>query len=130
MNLMFIILIPSLVVGLLVALPVFSESQPELKTFLTHSGAVIRTSGDIIDPIYLESTVEFDPMEYLRTFHYGNVSELPDGTALREFTIIAEDDKIMEILPGVFYNVWTFNGNCPRTYHSGYRGRYAANHLH
>ena len=113
MNLMFIILIPSLVIGLLVALPVFSESQIESKTFLTHSGAVIQTSGDIIDPIYLDSTVEFDPMEYLRTFHYGNVSELPDGTVLREFTIIAEDDKIMEISPGVFYNVWTFNGTVP-----------------
>jgi FtsP/CotA-like multicopper oxidase with cupredoxin domain len=38
---------------------------------------------------------------------------LPDGTTLREFTIIAEDDKIMEISPGVFFNVWTFNGTVP-----------------
>ena len=34
-------------------------------------------------------------------------------TTLREFTIIAEDDKIMEVSPGVFYNAWTFNGTVP-----------------
>ena len=33
-------------------------------------------------------------MEYLRDFNYGQVSQLPDGTTLREFTIIAEDDKV------------------------------------
>ena len=52
-------------------------------------------------------------MEYLRDFNYGQVSELPNGTVVREFTIIAEDDKIMEVSPGVFYNVWTFNGTVP-----------------
>ena len=96
-------------------------AQQEDNVFVTHSGGVIKTTGEIIDPVYstlldpeyTESTVEFDPMEYLREFNYGKVSQLPDGTTLREFTIIAEDDKIMEVSPGVFFNVWTFNGTVP-----------------
>ena len=38
---------------------------------------------------------------------------MPDGTTLREFTIIAEDDQIMEVSPGIFFNVWTYNGTVP-----------------
>ncbi|NJK77849.1 MAG: multicopper oxidase domain-containing protein [Nanoarchaeota archaeon] len=91
----------------------FSEAQLEQKTFVTHSGQIIKTSGDVLDPLYTVSTVEFDPMKYLREFNYGRILQLPDGTILREYTIIAEDDKIQEISPGVFYNVWTFNGTVP-----------------
>jgi FtsP/CotA-like multicopper oxidase with cupredoxin domain len=54
-----------------------------------------------------------DPMKYLREFNYGRVSELPNGTTLREFTLVASDDKVKEISPGVFYNVWMFNGTVP-----------------
>ena len=97
------------------------SAQQEDNVFVTHTGGVIKTTGEIIDPVYstlldpeyTESTVEFDPMEYLREFNYGRVSQLPDGTTLREFTIIAEDDQIMEVSPGVFFNVWTFNGTVP-----------------
>lgn len=92
--------------------PEMIEAQTE-KTFVTHSGAVIKTAGDILDPVYLPQTVEFDPQKYLREFNYGRVSTLDDGRTLREFTIIAEDDKVMEISPGVFFNVWTFNGTVP-----------------
>jgi manganese oxidase len=49
----------------------------------------------------------------LREFNYGKVSKLPNGTTLREFTLVASDDKIKEISPGVFYNVWMFNGTVP-----------------
>lgn len=89
--------------------PIISEAQFEQKTFVTYSGAVVKTSGEIIDPLYVVSDVEFDPMEFLRDFNYGCVSQLSDRTTLREYTIIAEDDKIMEVSPGVFYNVWTCN---------------------
>jgi manganese oxidase len=77
---------------------------------------VIETSGDILDPISLNITLKdavVDPMKYLREFNFGRVSELPNGTTLREFTLVASDDKIKEISPGVFYNVWTFNGTIP-----------------
>ncbi|MDH5698144.1 MAG: multicopper oxidase domain-containing protein, partial [Nitrosopumilus sp.] len=116
------ILLLSLFIGfsVIALFPTFSNAQSESKTFVTHSGSVIKTSGEIIDPVYTttvpeytESTIEFDPMEYLREFNYGNVSTLPDGSALREFTIIADDDQIMEVSPGIFFNVWTFNGTVP-----------------
>ncbi len=110
---MIIILIGLFGVTAALIFPTISEAQTEQKTFVTHTGAVITTSGEVIDPLYVESTVEFDPMEFLREFNYGKVSKLPDGTTLREFTIIAEDDKVMEVAPGVFYNVWTFNGTVP-----------------
>ena len=82
------------------------------KRFITHSGAVISTTGEVLDPLYTASTVEFDPDEYLRNFEYGRVSQ-EDGQTVREYTIIARDDQIQEISPGVFYNVWTYNGTVP-----------------
>ena len=89
------------------------SAQQDEKTFVTHTGGVVKTTGEVLDPLYTSATMEFDPMEYLRDFDYGEVSQLPDGTTLREYTIIAEDDKVMEVSPGVFYNVWTFNGSVP-----------------
>ncbi|MFB5609192.1 MAG: multicopper oxidase domain-containing protein [Nitrosarchaeum sp.] len=100
-------------VSLLVIFPIVTEAQSEQKTFVTHSGQVIKTTGDILDPVYTVSTVEFDPDVFLRNFEYGRVSESKTGQTIREYTIIAEDDKIQEISPGVFYNVWTFNGTVP-----------------
>ena len=110
---MILLLSLALAFSAIAILPTFSEAQSASKTFVTHSGAIIQTSGEVIDPLYTASTVEFDPMVYLRDFNYGQVSQLPDGTTVREFTIVAEDDKIMEVSPGIFYNVWTFNGTVP-----------------
>ena len=104
----------SVIIGIstIIVFSVFSEAQLEPKVFVTHSGQIIQTSGDVLDPLYTASTVEFDPEKYLRDFNYGRISE-SNGQTIREFTIIAEDDKIQEISPGVFYNVWTFNGTVP-----------------
>ena len=77
------------------------------------------TTGDILDPtsqVTSGKRIAIDPMKYLRTFSYGRVSTNSAGetsTTIREFTLIASDDKIMEVSPGVFYNVWTFNGTIP-----------------
>ena len=108
-------LILSVLVGLsiIVVFLTLTEAQPEQKTFVTHSGRVIQTSGDVLDPLSTAPTVEFDPQKYLRDFNYGHISKSKNGQTIREFTIIAEDNKIQEISPGVFYNVWTFNGTVP-----------------
>ena len=69
--------------------------------------SILETSGDVLDPVSINVTIKdavVDPMKYLREFNYGRVSELPNGTTLREFTLVASDDKIKEISPGVFYN--------------------------
>jgi FtsP/CotA-like multicopper oxidase with cupredoxin domain len=81
-----------------------------------HSGfSLYKTSGDILDPINRDDREDsvIDPDGYLREFNYGRVSTLPDGTTVREFTLVADDDKTLEISPGVFYNGWTFNGSIP-----------------
>jgi len=88
-------------------------AQQEEKTFVTHSGEIIKTSGEILDPVYAATAVDFEPDKFLREFNYGRVSQLEDGSTLREFTIIAEDTKVMEISPGVFFNAWTYNGTVP-----------------
>lgn len=74
------------------------------------------TSGTVIDPIDSEGDSQnrvIDPDKYLREFNYGRVSKLPNGITLREFTLVSSDDQIKEVSPGVFYNVWTFNGTVP-----------------
>lgn len=74
------------------------------------------SSGTIIDPI--DQVVDsqdsvVDPEKYLREFNYGRVSTTPNGTTLREFTLVASDQLVKEVSPGVSYNVWTFNGTVP-----------------
>lgn len=99
-------------VGYLVV-PEVTDAQREQATFVTHSGRVVTTTGQVLDPLYAAETVEFDPDQYLREFDYGETSELPNGKTLREYTIVAQDDRMMEVSPGIFYNVWTYNGSVP-----------------
>lgn len=54
----------------------------------------------------------FNPSTFLYEFDYGKVSELPDGTTLREWEIVSVDKEI-EIAPGVFFPAWTYNGQVP-----------------
>ena len=100
-------------IPLLAILPDQSTAVTEEQRFVTHSGAVIRTTGEVLDPLYTVSTVEFDPDEFLRDFKYGRVSQTEDGRTIREYTIVARDDQVQEISPGVFYNIWTYNGTVP-----------------
>src|SRR5919198_878522 len=75
------------------------------------------TTGDILDPASFDGNMGkeavIDPDKYLRSFNYGHISKLTNGTTLREFTLIADDTQFREISPGVYYNVWTFNGTVP-----------------
>jgi FtsP/CotA-like multicopper oxidase with cupredoxin domain len=75
------------------------------------------TSGDILDLINsdnrMSKEVAIDADKYLRSFNYGRISTLADGTTVREFTLVADDKQTREISPGVYFNVWTFNGTVP-----------------
>ena len=78
------------------------------------------TSGEVLDPANGYNTasgekVTIDPDKYLRSFNYGRVSNLANGSTVREFTLVADDRQTMEISPGVFYNIWAFNGTIPGT---------------
>jgi FtsP/CotA-like multicopper oxidase with cupredoxin domain len=51
-------------------------------------------------------------MELLTDFDDGKVSTLPNGQQLREYAITVLD-KTIEVAPGVFFPVWTYNGRVP-----------------
>jgi len=94
-----------------------AESKKHIIGGHTAGYGLYETSGDVLDPLNNYSAasgqVVIDPAKYLRSFDYGRVSKLADGSTLREFTLVADDRQLMEISPGVFYNVWTFNGTIP-----------------
>jgi FtsP/CotA-like multicopper oxidase with cupredoxin domain len=54
----------------------------------------------------------FDPHEILTDWQVGEISTLPDGRRLREFTVTAVEHEV-EIAPGVFFPAWSYNGRVP-----------------
>ena len=54
----------------------------------------------------------FDPTAMLTDWDTGDVSQFTDGRRLRTYQVIAEDKEI-EIIPGVFFPAWTYNGRVP-----------------
>ena len=98
--------------------PISAQDSSKRDNFGGHSPGypILGTTGDVLDPTSLNidpKTAVVDPMKYLREFNYGRTSNLSNGTSLREFTLIASDQQTKEVSPGVFYNVWTFNGTIP-----------------
>ena len=98
--------------------PLSAQEPSKRENFGGHSPGypILGTTGDVLDPTSLNidpKTAVIDPMKYLREFNYGRTSALSNGTSLREYTLIASDQQTKEVSPGVFYNVWTFNGTIP-----------------
>ncbi len=54
----------------------------------------------------------FNPTDILTDFDYGEVSTLPSGQTLREYRITSLN-KDIEIVPGIEYPAWTYNGRIP-----------------
>lgn len=54
----------------------------------------------------------FNPSNILSDFDTGKVSTLENGQTLREFSITSIN-KTVEILPGIEFPAWTFNGRVP-----------------
>ena len=88
-----------------------AHASQETHTNMQHSG-----HGD--DP--LPGTVGevdhekngFNPTQILTDFDYGKVSQLPNGRILREYEIVSIN-KDIEVVPGMIYPAWTFNGRIP-----------------
>lgn len=98
--------------------PLSAQDPSKKENFGGHSPGypILGTTGDVLDPTSLNidpKTAVIDPMKYLREFNYGRTTALSNGTSLREYTLIASDQQTKEVSPGVFYNVWTFNGTIP-----------------
>ena len=94
-----------------------SNSEKKLVGGHAMGYSAYETTGDVLDPVNNDGKMGKDavinPEKYLRSFNYGRISTSPNGTTVREFTLIADDRQTMEISPGVSYNVWTFNGTVP-----------------
>jgi FtsP/CotA-like multicopper oxidase with cupredoxin domain len=54
----------------------------------------------------------FNPTNILTDFDYGEVSTLPNGQTLREYRIVAAN-RTIEVLPGIEFPAWTYNGRIP-----------------
>ena len=55
-----------------------------------------------------------NPVEYLTYFNCGHVTKLQNGTTLREFSLIASENNVIQITdnktdPSSWYNAWAFN---------------------
>jgi FtsP/CotA-like multicopper oxidase with cupredoxin domain len=53
-----------------------------------------------------------DPTAFLTAFDYGVVSKGANGQTVREYRVTAVD-RTIEVMPGLFYAAWTFNGQVP-----------------
>jgi len=54
----------------------------------------------------------FDPSDVLSDFDYGKVSQMEDGRTLREYDLYVIQKEI-EIVPGIKYLAWAYNGRIP-----------------
>ena len=60
----------------------------------------------------LPAGAAIDPTAFLTNFDYGVVSKRANGQTVREYRITALD-RTIEIMPGLFYAAWTFDGQVP-----------------
>ena len=54
----------------------------------------------------------FDPSQLLRDFDWGHTQRLPSGRVVREWELEAVDREV-EVMPGVRFAAWTYNGRIP-----------------
>jgi FtsP/CotA-like multicopper oxidase with cupredoxin domain len=53
-----------------------------------------------------------NPTAFLTDFDHGTVSRRANGQTVREYRIVASERNI-ELMPGLFYPAWTYNGRVP-----------------
>jgi FtsP/CotA-like multicopper oxidase with cupredoxin domain len=88
------------------SLPV--HSAPQRAQVMSHGAAFM---PGVVGEAGAEG-IGWDPMEILTDYDYGRVSALPGGQRLREYWITAQV-KDVEIVPGIVYQAWTYNGRVP-----------------
>jgi hypothetical protein len=100
-KLLLISVIASVLVGSTLAFSSFyaNANDNNEKVVSGHGLGYYPTTGEVIDPTGSGGSANtcIDPTKYLRSFSYGRVSMLEDGTVLWEYTIIADDRQMMEI---------------------------------
>jgi len=77
------------------------------------SDAISHLHGNMISGGDVDNSKNgFDPSKMLTDWETGTLSQLPDGRRLRTYEVTGEDKEI-EIIPGIFFPAWTYNGRVP-----------------
>ena len=77
---------------------------------MSHGGHGIAMPGVVGEVNHVRNG--FNPTDILTDFDYGEVSTLPSGQTLREYRITSLNKNI-EVVPGIEYPAWTYNGRIP-----------------
>jgi FtsP/CotA-like multicopper oxidase with cupredoxin domain len=84
-----------------------AEAAPPAQVDHGHEDAMAMAVGEVD-----HERNGFNPDELLTDFDYGKVSTLEDGRTLREYEI-ASVNKEIEVMPGILFPAWTYNGRIP-----------------
>jgi manganese oxidase len=89
--------------------PVGQPAQPAPPEQIGHGHAddMVMPTGEVD-----HERNNFNPTDILTDFDYGRVSTLPDGRTLREYDIFAINKEV-EVLSGIVFPAWTYNGRIP-----------------
>jgi FtsP/CotA-like multicopper oxidase with cupredoxin domain len=95
--------------GLVSANRAYANQEPEPTPHMDHGSmdAMPTTVGEVD-----HEKNGFNPSDILTDFDYGTVSTLENGQTLREYTFVSFD-KTIEVVPGIEYPGWTYNGRIP-----------------
>jgi len=85
-----------------------SASETAVRPLVQHGDDMIPGVDGEVDHV----TNGFNPTQILTDFDYGEVFTLPNGQILREYEIRAINRNI-EVLPGIEFPAWTYNGRIP-----------------
>lgn len=72
----------------------------------------VHTDPHVVMTGGLPAGAGIDPVAFLTKFDYGQVTRRANGQTVREYHLTALDRDI-EVMPGVFYAAWTYNGQVP-----------------
>jgi FtsP/CotA-like multicopper oxidase with cupredoxin domain len=94
--------------------PAKPGANPQPSAAGLHMAAMAGSGGPIPGTVGEVNHEEngFNPTDLLTDFDYGTASTLPDGRTLREWEIISYN-KDIEVVPGIDFPAWTFNGRIP-----------------
>lgn len=87
---------------------VTSQDQETPPTAMQHNHEAMPMAVGEVD----HAANGFNPSDLLTDFDYGDVSTLENGQTLREYRIAAVN-KTLEIMPGIEFQAWTYNGRVP-----------------
>lgn len=93
-----------------------------LASFVLVTGSAYSSIPNTVSNVNAQSQTseqEQKQQDYLTAFSYGNPQNLSNGTTVRNFTLLAEEDHMVPISVGnnsldqIIFPAWTYNGTVP-----------------